>query len=152
MDNNNELEPISQFVDGELTGQDRLGAAERIYKFSETRESWIAFERGKAALEAAPHPMPAKLRDRIAAQHDSPASNSFLDLLQTPRMGWAFAAASLLFAFASHTIPLERTSKSVSLARLLQEHTDATRKSSDIGRAIINAAPYQAAEPFSKTP
>jgi len=62
-----------------------------------------------------------------------------------PRAGWAFAAAALLLAFASHLIYIEHGRKAIPLALLLSEHALSTRKSSDIGRAILHAAPYAAA-------
>ncbi|OIO08490.1 MAG: hypothetical protein AUJ52_08075 [Elusimicrobia bacterium CG1_02_63_36] len=139
-------EGISAYVDGALKPAEREALVAHLDLCPECRSDWKAFESGRAALSLhPPQSMPDALRERLSALTEGQtevATASWLDHLRTPRTGWAFAAAAVLIAVFVQFAPFEAPSRTIPLSRLLAEHSDASRKSADIGRGLLAAPPY----------
>jgi len=142
------LERISAYADGALSGKERLETAEHLHSCASCRAELLSFERTKAAVsEGGVAAMPETLRDRLSEmiESDAPASRSapklsFASLL-SPRLALAGAGAAVLAFFLLAGPKVEEPK--IPLKRLLAEHVRSSRKSADIKRGILAAAPYE---------
>ncbi|MFH2205166.1 MAG: zf-HC2 domain-containing protein [Elusimicrobiota bacterium] len=151
MDCGKALESISAYVDAALAPVERVPLVEHLRDCAACRAEHLGLERAKAVLaEKSIRPLPEVLRARIAGMIDEagaaepvmPRSWSSFLLPAAPRWALAGAMAAVMLAFAAtQWLPREEEPK-VLLRTLLAEHVRSSRKSADIQRAILVAAPY----------
>ncbi|MFH1724321.1 MAG: zf-HC2 domain-containing protein [Elusimicrobiota bacterium] len=143
-------EAVSSYVDGELEPGERLDLATHLARCSGCMADLVETERAKALVSAeTPRKMPEALRSRIGSMIDeeSAAVEPLWRRLWSPiprHPRWALAGAAAAAAALAIGLGSLRTEKptTVPLDRLLAEHVRSSRKSVDIHRGILAAAPY----------
>lgn len=151
------LSDLSAYVDGELAAECRLPLAKHLEGCASCRAELVELERAKATLSTAPERMPEALRTNIEEMIDreTAAPEPWLAALrpwlpQTVRLAFAGAAAAAAIAIVIGIGHFKPEEPSVPIKHLLAEHVRSTRKSADIHRGILAAAPYNLARNYTE--